>query len=226
MMNKRILLGGFVLLVILALAGCARGKPETALIQPTLATALPSASPSPQPPAATPIAARPQASVAAASPTATTSSQVNVPLIGGSAATPEPDAPRAKGTLTIAEVTPPEPGSAEAIALVKEYLEALARGDTWAAYRRLRADYRARLPYEEYVKGYATVVDIEIHSIEAIKLGKNLEIVRVGMTIAARKQDEISYSDWWATFEVMDDMGKLPYRRGITSVSMEGMGLQ
>ncbi len=181
------------------------------------------ASATPQPPTATPVPAQAQPTSVSLSPTPTATTQVSVPLIGGQT-TPEPDAPRAKGTMTMAELTPPEPGSREAIALVKEYLEALARGDTWSAYRRLRADYRARLPYEEYVKGYAQVVDIEIHSIEAIKLGKNLEIVRAGLTIAARKQGEIRYSDWWATFQVMDDMGKLPYRRSIVSVSMERMG--
>ena len=220
---QKIRWGFLVLSLVLVLAGCARGKPGTPAPSPTVAPASPVASLSPQPPTATPAPAQAQATSAPAGPTITATTQVHVPIIGAQA-TPEPDAPRAKGTVTIAEITPPEPGSREAIALVKEYLEALARGDTWAAYRRLRADYRARLPYEEYVKGYAQVVDIEIHSLEAIKLGKNLEVVRAGLTIATKKQGEIHYSDWWATFQVMDDMGKLPYRRSIVSVSMERMG--
>lgn len=205
------------LLFSLLAAGCARTKPAPTpgprltaqMARPTLTrTALPALARSAQ--------ARPsptQALVGEESsprPTSTLAVEVNLPLVAGPQERP-----------SVEEVTPPPPGSDASIALVKDYLEALGRGGLQGAYKLLHETYQARVPYEDYVKGYAPLVGLELHAIEAVQVDEYKDLVQAGITLVTRKQGQTSTSDWQATFEVLVTRGKPPYQRSITHITMQ-----
>ncbi len=128
-------------------------------------------------------------------------------------------APKARETPTIGGPSP-EANHAQAIGLVREYLEALAAGDTAKAYTFFHQTYRSRLSYEDYVRGYEPVDGIEIQSVQATTLDKYRELVHVGLTIATASQGGTTYSDWQATYEVIITRGKPPYQRSISDSSL------
>jgi ketosteroid isomerase-like protein len=113
------------------------------------------------------------------------------------------------------------PGSDEAMAIVLDYLGALAKGDARGAYALLHESYQKRVPYADYVQGYGPIVGIEIHAIEARQLDGYRDLVHAGVTISTTVHGQTRADDWLATFEVLVTRGRPPYQRSITQVAME-----
>jgi len=148
-------------------------------------------------------------------------SRVNVPVVAGkrTATLPAPTL-TATESLTVSLPAIIIPGSDEAIALVRDYLQALQERDFKRAYALLHPAYQARVPFDRYVEGYAPVLDWEIRGIEATKVDKYRELVDVGLTLGIERQGKVVYTDWIATYEVVVTRGKPPYHRSIGSVRM------
>ena len=115
----------------------------------------------------------------------------------------------------------PGPGSEKSIALVRHYLDLLAREEHAAAYDLLHPVYQDALPYKHYVAGYGPLEEIEVQAIESTSVGQYKEVVHVGMLVGTEKEGEFTYSHWEGVFEVVIARGKPPYQRRISDVEMQ-----
>jgi virulence-associated protein VapD len=145
-------------------------------------------------------------------------SQVSVPVIVTEQSGPS-EAPQDQATL-------PPPGSDLAMALVQEYLEALGDSDLERAYGLLHEVYQARVPFESYQEGYATLQELEVHGIEVVQVSRYLERAEALVTLVMQMQGKKRYSDWLMTLDVSITRGKPPYQRSISAVKMQEIGLQ
>ncbi|MBN1401608.1 MAG: hypothetical protein JXA74_12265 [Anaerolineae bacterium] len=136
--------------------------------------------------------------------------------------TPEPSPSQTQS----AQATLPPPGSDLAMGLVREYLAALDDGDLESAYSLLHEVYQERVSFESYQEGYATLEDLEVHSIEVVQVSKYLERAEALVTLVMQVRGEERYSDWRMTLDVSITRGKPPYQRSISAVRMQELGLQ
>jgi hypothetical protein len=128
------------------------------------------------------------------------------------------------------DVAPPAepaalPGSAEAIALVRDYVRALAKNRMEDAYAFLHPTYQERHPYESWALGYAPISDIEIRAIEATRIDAHTDEVVAGLTLTREVGGRLSYADWTATYRVIVTRGHPPYQRTIVDIRMRPMGV-
>ncbi|MBC7236940.1 MAG: hypothetical protein H5T69_13955 [Chloroflexi bacterium] len=117
------------------------------------------------------------------------------------------------------------PGSDEAIALVRGYLQAIQEGRFRDAYALLHPRYQTAHPFEIWRQGYAPVTGLEIRIIEAIRIDRYTEEVRVGLTLTTQKQGQTLYSDWSATYRVVVARGVPPFQRAISDIRMRALGV-
>lgn len=136
--------------------------------------------------------------------------EVSVPLVGAESKSP----------------SLPPPGSEEAMELVKDYVGAVSQGNLEGAYRFFHQAYQERTPFEAYQRGYANVVEHEIHSIDVMQVSKYLERAEVVVTLGMKEQGQIEYSDWMMVVDVSVDRGRPPYQRSISYVIMRRLGLE
>ncbi len=148
----------------------------------------------------------------------------------------EPCAPALEGVpapTATADVSPPPeepepaelPGSDEAIALVRDYVRALAEDRMEDAYAFLHPTYQERYPYEGWTLGYAPMTDIEIRAIESTRIDAHTDEVVVGLTLTTEVGGRVSYTDWTATYRVIVTRGHPPYQRTIVDIRMRPMGV-
>ena len=117
------------------------------------------------------------------------------------------------------------PGSDEAIALVRDYVRALAEDRMENAYAFLHPTYQQRYPYEGWALGYAPITDIEIRAIEATRIDAHTDEVVAGLTLTTEVGGRVSYADWTATYRVIVTRGHPPYQRTILDIRMRPMGV-
>jgi hypothetical protein len=117
------------------------------------------------------------------------------------------------------------PGSDEAIALVRDYVRALAEGRLEDAYAFLHPTYQERYPYERWSLGYAPITDIEIRAIESMRINAQTDEVVAGLTLTKEVGGRPSYTDWKATYRVIVTRGHPPYQRTIVDIRMRPMGV-
>ncbi len=108
----------------------------------------------------------------------------------------------------------PQPGSEEAIALVRDYIQFLQARQWRDAYNLLDDTYQRRMSYNSFVKGYEGVVEIELYGLECTWVDEQRESVRAIMNI----RTVAGPGDWMGTYEVVQAPGKLPYERRISSI--------
>jgi len=114
------------------------------------------------------------------------------------------------------------PGSEEAIALVRDYIQFLQARQWREAYNLLDESYQRRMSYESFARGYEGVSGIELYGIESTWIDEQRESVRALMVI----RTVAGSGDWMGTYEVIRAPGKLPYERRISSASLRRLPVE
>jgi hypothetical protein len=111
------------------------------------------------------------------------------------------------------------------MALVRSYIAAIDAADWEGAYALLHEDYQGRHPFDRWVRGYGPVLGAKVRALQSVKSGPGQDTVHAGLTITHEARGGPRYSDWEATYVIVEDTGRTPHDRSILDVRMRRIGV-